>query len=86
MLYDVPAEWSPETLLTHLTTWGYVTSMSIKVQHKYCTIRLKIAFISFFKRSMEVNGVIDYTTLKYTGSLGDKLSSKDITGQRSPQK
>ncbi|GBB97859.1 hypothetical protein RclHR1_30900001 [Rhizophagus clarus] len=35
MLYDVPVEWSPETILTHLTTWGQVALMSIKPQQKY---------------------------------------------------
>ncbi|GBC05468.1 hypothetical protein RclHR1_06240004 [Rhizophagus clarus] len=44
---DKSGAWSPETLLTHLTTWGQVASMSIKAQHKYCTVRLKIAFNDF---------------------------------------
>ncbi|GBB84818.1 hypothetical protein RclHR1_01140007 [Rhizophagus clarus] len=47
MLYDIPVEWSPKTILTHLTTWGQVTLMSIKSQRKYCTVRLKIAFNNF---------------------------------------
>ncbi|GBC05951.1 hypothetical protein RclHR1_06520007 [Rhizophagus clarus] len=47
MLYDVPVEWSPETILTHLTIWGQVALMSIKSQRKYCTVRLKIAFNDF---------------------------------------
>ncbi|GET01213.1 hypothetical protein GLOIN_2v1765605 [Rhizophagus clarus] len=58
MLYDVPVEWSPETILTRLTTWGQVALMSIKSQQKYCTVRLKIAFNDFTLQAFdEVEGL-----------------------------
>ncbi|GBB98995.1 hypothetical protein RclHR1_03390011 [Rhizophagus clarus] len=47
MLYDVPTSWSPEQILTNLSTWDQVIAMSLKSQRKYYTIRLKIAFNQF---------------------------------------
>ncbi|GBB93099.1 hypothetical protein RclHR1_00700004 [Rhizophagus clarus] len=57
MLYDVPVEWSPETILTHFTTWGQVALMSIKSQQKYCTVRLKIAFNDFTLQAFDGEGL-----------------------------
>ncbi|GBB84334.1 hypothetical protein RclHR1_10960003 [Rhizophagus clarus] len=87
MLYDVLAEWSPETLLIHLTTWGQVASISIKAQHKYCTVRLKIAFNDFTLQAFDGGKWCHRLhNLEVRGFWGGGHLSKDITGQRSLQK
>ncbi|GES91770.1 hypothetical protein GLOIN_2v1787148 [Rhizophagus clarus] len=37
LIYDIPAKWDNYELLSHLSTWGNVISISTKCQHKYKT-------------------------------------------------
>ncbi|GBC03318.1 hypothetical protein RclHR1_05070002 [Rhizophagus clarus] len=53
IIYDVPAKWSQEILLNHLTEWGTTISMMIKQQKKYMTVRVRIALSSFTVSSFD---------------------------------
>ncbi|GES97625.1 hypothetical protein GLOIN_2v1700277 [Rhizophagus clarus] len=53
MIYDIPAKWSHEILLNHLTKWGTTISMTIKRQKKYMTVHVRIALSSFTVSSFD---------------------------------
>ncbi|GES86323.1 hypothetical protein GLOIN_2v1871772 [Rhizophagus clarus] len=48
LIYDVPAKWDNYELLSHLSTWGNVISISTKRQRKYKTVRCKLVISEFF--------------------------------------
>jgi len=54
VVYDVPAEWPIEDLLTKFSVWGDVISIKTKAQRKYQTVRVKIvlteAYLAAFFR------------------------------------
>ncbi|RGB35345.1 hypothetical protein C1646_759426 [Rhizophagus diaphanus] len=47
IVYDIPYTWSPEKISAELKLWGNPIKLSIKRQHKYKTLRVKIALSSF---------------------------------------
>ncbi|GBB85675.1 hypothetical protein RclHR1_12150010 [Rhizophagus clarus] len=49
LIYDVPAKWDNYELLSHLSTWGNVISISTKRQRKYKTVRCKLVISEFFQ-------------------------------------
>ncbi|GET01988.1 hypothetical protein GLOIN_2v1871772 [Rhizophagus clarus] len=49
LIYDVPAKWDNYELLSHLSTWGNIISLSTKRQRKYKTVRCKLVISEFFQ-------------------------------------
>ncbi|RGB36293.1 hypothetical protein C1646_758261 [Rhizophagus diaphanus] len=47
IVYDIPYTWSSEKISAELKLWGNPIKLSIKRQHKYQTLRVKIALFSF---------------------------------------
>ncbi|EXX55573.1 hypothetical protein RirG_224260 [Rhizophagus irregularis DAOM 197198w] len=42
IVYDIPYTWDVEKILGELTLWGHTIKLSVKRQHKYQTLRVKI--------------------------------------------
>ncbi|CAB4423744.1 unnamed protein product [Rhizophagus irregularis] len=47
IVYDIPYTWDVEKILGELTLWGQTIKLSVKRQHKYQTLRVKIVLNSF---------------------------------------
>ncbi|CAB4436083.1 unnamed protein product [Rhizophagus irregularis] len=47
IVYDIPYTWDVEKILGELTLWGHTIKLSVKRQHKYQTLRVKIVLNSF---------------------------------------
>ncbi|EXX50407.1 hypothetical protein RirG_271080 [Rhizophagus irregularis DAOM 197198w] len=47
IVYDIPYTWDVEKILGELTLWGKTLKLSLKWQHKYQTLRVKIVLNSF---------------------------------------
>ncbi|RGB36967.1 hypothetical protein C1646_757457 [Rhizophagus diaphanus] len=47
IVYDIPYTWSSKKISAELKLWGNPIKLSIKKQHKYQTLRVKIALSSF---------------------------------------
>ncbi|CAB4437128.1 unnamed protein product [Rhizophagus irregularis] len=47
IVYDIPYTWDVEKILGELTLWGNTIKLSVKRQHKYQTLRVKIVLNSF---------------------------------------
>ncbi|CAB4431699.1 unnamed protein product [Rhizophagus irregularis] len=47
IVYDIPYTWNVEKILGELTLWGQTIKLSVKRQHKYQTLRVKIVLNSF---------------------------------------
>ncbi|PKB95405.1 hypothetical protein RhiirA5_436781 [Rhizophagus irregularis] len=47
IVYDIPYTWDVEKILGELTLWGHTIKLSVKQQHKYQTLRVKIVLNSF---------------------------------------
>ncbi|CAB4410482.1 unnamed protein product [Rhizophagus irregularis] len=47
IVYDIPYIWDVEKILGELTLWGNTIKLSVKRQHKYQTLRVKIVLNSF---------------------------------------
>ncbi|GBB99684.1 hypothetical protein RclHR1_00360033 [Rhizophagus clarus] len=49
LIYDIPAKWDNYELLSYLSTWGNVISISTKRQRKYKMVRCKLIISEFFR-------------------------------------
>jgi hypothetical protein len=47
IVYDIPYTWDVKKILGELTLWGNTIKLSVKRQHKYQTLRVKIVLNSF---------------------------------------
>ncbi|PKY37067.1 hypothetical protein RhiirB3_461234 [Rhizophagus irregularis] len=47
IVYDIPYTWDLQKILVELKFWGNTIKCSVKRQHKYQTLRVKIALSSF---------------------------------------
>uniref|UniRef100_U9T7H1 Uncharacterized protein n=1 Tax=Rhizophagus irregularis (strain DAOM 181602 / DAOM 197198 / MUCL 43194) TaxID=747089 RepID=U9T7H1_RHIID len=47
IVYDIPYTWDVDKILGELTLWGKTIKLSLKRQHKYQTLRVKIVLNSF---------------------------------------
>ena len=47
IVYDIPYTWDLQKILAELKLWGNAIKCSVKRQHKYQTLRVKIALSSF---------------------------------------
>ena len=47
IVYDIPYTWDVEKILGELTLWDHTIKLSVKRQHKYQTLRVKIVLNSF---------------------------------------
>ncbi|RGB27789.1 hypothetical protein C1646_768651 [Rhizophagus diaphanus] len=59
IVYNIPYTWSPEKISAELKLWGNPIKLSIKRQHKYQTLRVKIALSSFFLLQFNNNWATD---------------------------
>ncbi|RGB22613.1 hypothetical protein C1646_775813, partial [Rhizophagus diaphanus] len=59
IVYDIPYTWSPEKISAELKLWGNPIKLSIKRQHKYQTLRVKIALSSFSLPQFNTNWTTD---------------------------
>ncbi|PKY59336.1 hypothetical protein RhiirA4_481992 [Rhizophagus irregularis] len=60
IVYDIPNTWSAEKITAELKLWGNPIKLSIKRQHKYQTLRVKIALFSFSLPQFNNNWATDF--------------------------
>jgi hypothetical protein len=47
LVYDIPAKWTHEQILSHLILWGNTISLLTRIQRKYQSVRIKIELNDF---------------------------------------
>ncbi|CAB4429754.1 unnamed protein product [Rhizophagus irregularis] len=75
IVYDIPYTWDVEKVLGELTLWGKTIKLSLKRQHKYQTLRVKIVLNSF---------TLPQFNKFWTTDLGEEMTMATLWVDRKP--
>ncbi|RGB30604.1 hypothetical protein C1646_765130 [Rhizophagus diaphanus] len=84
VVYDISYTWSLEHLLAELKLWGNTIEVSIKRQHKYKTLQIKIALSLFALPQLSNYWITDLgdTLIVHRSSAESSTSFRDFTVHR----
>ncbi|EXX50409.1 hypothetical protein RirG_271100 [Rhizophagus irregularis DAOM 197198w] len=85
IIYNIPYTWNVEEILGELTLWGKTIKLSLKWQHKYQTLRVKIVLNSFTFPQFNKFWTIDWEFQAVIHDIPVDMTMATLWADRKPQ-